>query len=79
MPGYIIKLLQRFLHPSPKKLEHQPYCHVQTQYVTKVQLEEPRDKTPLLQPDNITKLQHIIGAVLYYARAVDGTLMVTLN
>ena len=39
----------------------------------------PRDKTPLLQPEDITKLQKIIGAILYYARAVDGTLMTTLN
>ena len=40
---------------------------------------EPGDITPLLQTDNITKLQKIIGAVLYYARAVDGTLVTTLN
>ena len=79
MPGYITKLLQRFLHLIPKKPEHQPHCHVQPQYVSKVLLTEPRDKTPLLQPDDITKLQKIIGAVLYYARAVDGTLMTTLN
>ena len=44
-----------------------------------MQLKEPRDKTTLLQPENITKLQQIIGALLYYARAVDGTLMATLN
>ena len=44
-----------------------------------MQLTEPTDKTPLLQPDNITKLQKIIGAVLYYARAVDVTLTATLN
>ena len=79
MPEYITKLLQRFLHPIPKKPEHQPNCHVQPQYVTKVQLTDPIDKTPLLQPEDITKLQKIIGAVLYYARAVDGTLMATLN
>ena len=28
MPGYIIKLLQHFLHSIPKKPEHQPHCHV---------------------------------------------------
>ena len=53
MPGYITKLIQSFLHPIPKKLEHQPHCHVQPQYGTKVQLTEPRDKTPLLQTDDI--------------------------
>ena len=42
-------------------------------------LTEPREKIPLLQPGDITKIQKIIGALLYYARAVDGTLMATLN
>ena len=44
-----------------------------------MQLTEPRDKTPLLKPDDITKLQQIVGALLYYVRAVGGTLMATLN
>ena len=44
-----------------------------------MQLTEPRDKAPVLQPDDIKKLQKIIGALLYYVRAVDGTLMATLN
>ena len=79
MPEYIAQFLQLFLHPIPKKLEHQPHYHVQPQNGTKVQLTEPREKTPLLQPDDITKLQRIIGGGLYYARAVDGTLMATLN
>ena len=79
MPGYITKLLQRFLHPIPKKPEHQPHCHVQPQYGTKVQLTDPGNETPLLQPDDITKIKQIIGDVLYYARDVDGTLMTTLN
>ena len=44
-----------------------------------MQFTEPKYKTPLLQPKDITKLQQIIGAMLYYARVVDGTLMTTLN
>ena len=79
MHGYIKKLFQSFLHPIPKKPKHQPHFHVQPQYGTKVQLTNPRDKTPLLQPDDIKKLQQIIGAVLYYDRSVDGTLIYTLN
>ena len=79
MPGYITKLLQSFLHLIPKKQEHQPHCHVQPQYGTKVQLTELRYRTPLLQPADITKLQQTIGDLLCYARDVDGTLMATLN
>ena len=51
MPGYITKLFHRFSHPIPKKPEHQPHCHVKPKYGIKLQLTEPRDKTPLLKPD----------------------------
>ena len=61
IPGYITKLLQRFLHPIPKKPEHQPHRHVHPQYGTKVHLTDPEDKTPLLQPADIAKLKQIIG------------------
>ena len=44
MPGYITKLLQRFLHPIPKKPENQPHCHVHPQYGTKVKLKDTREK-----------------------------------
>ena len=33
----------------------------------------------MLQPNDIIKLQQIIGAMLYYARVVYCTLMTTLN
>ena len=79
MPGYITKLLQRFSRPIPKKQYHQPHCHIKPQYGTKVQLKDPRDKTLLLQPDNMKKIQQIIGALLYHARDVDVTLIATLN
>ena len=79
MPGYMAKILQKFLHPTPKIPEHQTHQLVQPQYGTKVQFTEPEDKTPLFQPKDITKLQQIIGAMLYYARAVDVTLMTTFN
>ena len=44
-----------------------------------MQLTDPREKPPLLQPDGIKKPQQITGDLLYYVRAVDGTLMATLN
>ena len=29
MPGYMAKILQRFIHPTPKRPEHQPHQHFQ--------------------------------------------------
>ena len=40
MPGYITKLPQRFLHPIPRKPDHQLHCHVQTKYGTTVKFTE---------------------------------------
>ena len=57
MTGYIAKILQQFIHPTEKIPAHQHHQHVHPQYGTKVQLTEPEDKTPLLQPKDITKLQ----------------------
>ena len=79
MPGYITKLLQHFLHPTPNKPYHQPHSHVQPQYGMEVHLTKTEAETPLLQPNDITKLPQIIGTILYYARAVYGTLTTNLN
>ena len=73
------KNLQRFIHTTPKRPEHKPHQHVQPKYGSKAKFTEPEDKTPLLQPKDITKLQKTIGEMLYYARVVGGTLMITLN
>ena len=79
IPGYMAKLLQIFLHTTPKRLDHQLHQHAQPQYGTNEQLTETEDKTPLLQPMDITKLQKILRLMLYYARAVIFALMNTLN
>ena len=73
------KLLQQFLHTTPKIPENQTHQHVQPQYGTKVQFTEPEDKTLFLQPKDIKKLQQITGAMLYYERAVYFTFMTNLN
>ena len=39
----------------------------------------PPDTSPPLQPKLITRVQSIIGSLLYYARAVDCTLLSALN
>ena len=44
-----------------------------------MQFTEPEYKSPLLQTKDITKLQQIIGEMIYYTRVSDGTLMATLG
>ena len=79
MPGYITQALHKFQHETPKLQQHAPHKHNEVQYGRKIQLTEPADTSPPLSKDDIKRLQQIIGTLLYYARAVDSTMLVTLS
>jgi hypothetical protein len=79
MPDYIQNALQRFQHQPPKKPQHSPHAWLKPQYGATQQLTEDPDNSPPLPPSEITKLQQIIGVLLYYARAVDSTMLVALG
>ena len=79
MPGYIEKALQRFNHPTPKKPEHAPHAWTKPQYGSKIQMTAPPDSTQPLDKTGIKRLQEIIGTLLFYARAVDSTMLVALG
>jgi hypothetical protein len=77
MPGYNTQALYKFQRPLPPKPQHAPHKRNKIhQYGTKLQVEEPDDKSPPLPKDGIKRLQQIIGTLLYYARAVDSTMLV---
>ena len=71
MPGYISKLLQRFLRPTPQRPDHQPHQHVQTQNGNKVQLTESKDKT-LFRLDQ--SMKHTHTNLHAYAKTYQNTL-----
>jgi hypothetical protein len=79
MPGYVEKALQQFQHNKPRKPEHAPHKHVEPQYGAAIQYAEPTDTSPPLTAAGITLLQQVIGTFLYYARAIDITMMVALG
>ena len=78
MPGYIKKLLQRFQHEC-RKAQHSPLYCPPKKYGADAQLPLPSDDSPKLDKAGITRIQQIIGAILYYARCVDITLLMTLS
>lgn len=78
MPGYIKKLLQRFQHECTKP-QHSPYSCPPKRYGTNAQLPLPQDTSPRLDKDGVRRIQQIVGAILYYARCVDLTLLMTLS
>jgi hypothetical protein len=79
MPGYIEKALQRFQTPLPSRAQHSPHAWIAPTYGQPTQYTEPADTSEPLPPAGLTRLQEIIGTLLYYARAVDSTMLVALG
>jgi hypothetical protein len=79
MPGYIERALARFQHPKPKKPQHNPYKYLQPEYGVKVQYAPDADTSPFLDAAGKKRVQEILGTLLYYARAVDPTMLVTIS
>jgi hypothetical protein len=79
MPGYITKLLLKYKHRMPTKPQHCPYAPAPKQYGAKAQAPLPIDLSPKWSPDEIKEIQRVIGSILYYARAVDITVLMALS
>jgi hypothetical protein len=79
MPGYITKLLQNYKHRIPPKPQHCPYSPSPKQYGAKAQALIPINIFSKLSPKEIKEIQQIIGSILYYAGAVDITVLMALS
>jgi hypothetical protein len=79
MPGYIQKMLMKHKHRMPTKPQHCPYAPAPKQYGAKAQAPLPIDISPKLSPAEIKKIQRVIRSILYYARAVDITVLMALS
>jgi hypothetical protein len=77
MPGYFSNVLSKFQHDAPQHPQHTPsryitpVCGAKTQYATK--------ETPPLTAKQCLTIQKVTGSVLYYAGAVDPTVLMPLN
>jgi hypothetical protein len=78
MPSYINKALTKYQHPKLVSSQHAPYKAAPIQYGAWVQRVEG-DTTQDLTPKEIKSTQDIIGTLLYYALAVDPTLLAALS
>jgi hypothetical protein len=79
MSGYIIKQLQKYKHASPPRAQHCPYSPEPKRYGSDAQRPLPEDTSPPLSKENIKHVQRVIGSILYYARAVDLTVLMVLS
>ncbi len=62
-----------------KKPQHCPYTPAPKQYGADAQAPFPNDISPKLSADKIKVIQHIVGSILYYARAVNSTVLMALS
>jgi hypothetical protein len=79
MPGYINKLLQKYKHQLPTKPQHCPYTPAPKTYGAKAQAPLPTNISPKLSDTEIKETQRIVGSILYYARAVNITVLMALS
>jgi hypothetical protein len=78
MPGYVSNVLIKFQHDAPKHPQHTPSKYVTPVYGAKTQY-ATKDETPPLMAKHCLTIQKVTGSVLYYARAVDPTVLMPLN
>ena len=75
--NYIEKALRRFGLLDPKGA-NSPTVYVPPEYGKQVQYEEIDDTSPV-SPASKTRIQEIVGVFLFYARAVDPTMLTAVN
>jgi hypothetical protein len=78
MPSYVSNVLSKFQHDAPTHAQHTPSRYVTHVYGAKTQY-ATKDETPPLTAQQCLTIQKVKGSVLYYSRAVDPTVIVSLN
>ena len=73
------KILHKYHHTPSHCKQYSPYPYQHIIYGQKVQKPTPIDNTPALNAQDTKYVQQVIGALLYYARAIDCTMLVTLS
>ena len=66
-------------HKLPVKKQLSPYCCREITYSRKVQQAPEEDSSPALDEKWVLWVKRIFGALLYYARAVNNKLLVSLS
>ena len=80
IPKYCHKALTRFQHPKPARPQHSPHAHTPIQYGAKIQMAPSLQKEfAKLTKQQQTYVQEVVGVFLFYARAIDNTMLTTLG
>ena len=67
------------MHPAPTRPQHTPYKGTAPNYGASIQYTDPEDTSKPLDKHGTKRLQEVIGTLLFYARAVDNTMLTALG
>ena len=76
---YVQDALTCFHHIRPHQPQDQPHPHARPTYGAKVQYTAGEDKSPAVSPKEKKIIQEVTGTFLYYARAVNATMLPALG
>jgi hypothetical protein len=79
MGNYVRKNLLKYNHEKPRKKQDCPYEPYPKKYGTAAQDVEPPDTSAPLNATDAKWIQRVVGSFLYYARAIDATILMALN
>jgi hypothetical protein len=79
MPGYIKKKIQEYGHFVPGCRQKCPHLPESKKFGSNAQAPLPPNDMPKLDANRIKQVQQIVGSILYYARAVNMTVLMALS
>ena len=79
MPKYVQKQLVKYKWRTPKQPQYCPYSPKPVNYGKKLDIIIEEPESPPLTKDGKKYVQQVIGSFLYYARAVDMTILHALS
>ena len=79
MPGYVEKQLTKYRHKAPSKRQYCPYEPNPIKYGKQSNEIKQEPESPALEKEEKKYIQQVIGSFLYYARAVDMTILQALS
>ena len=79
MVRYVLKQLAKYNQPPPKKPQHCLFKPNTIKYGKQSDTIPHKEPSPLLDKDEKKYIQQMVGSFLYYARAIDMTILLALS
>ena len=79
MDKFVLKTLKKLQHQPSTKKQYAPHKWSKPTYGHNRQFAPPPDASEILDKKETTHVQRVVGSFLYYARAIDNTIITALN